>query len=406
MRPFEGMKVVDLTHVLAGPFSTYQLALLGADVVKVEAPGLGEYMRRRGADETLRKNLMGDHYLCQNANKRSLVVDLKSARGQEIVRRLAAGADVVVENYRAGVVDRLNLGYEALAALNARLVYCSLKAYGGTGPKGPLPGWDHNIQAASGLMMATGTAAVSPLKAGAPVIDYASGTMAAFAVTAALLQRERTGQGQFIDVSMLDTALMLMSPMVASNLRTGHAPRPHGNDHDLAAGGCYETADGEHIVLGAIMQGQFETFCRLIGRPDLAQDPRFADVREQGPHRAELVAEIAVVMKTRTADEWESLLGQAVPAVRVRGLDEALGEAHLATRGVLHTFNEVPGVGPDVTVPLAAFTYAHDGPRADTPPPRLDQHTDEVLAEIGFTAAEIEALRRDGVIGAGDGGMV
>ena len=363
-------------------------------------------MRRRGADETLRNKLMGDHYLCQNANKRSLVVDLKNVRGQEIVRRLAAGADVVVENYRAGVVDRLNLGYEALAALNPRLVYCSLKAYGTTGPKGRLPGWDHNIQAASGLMMATGTTAVAPLKTGAPVIDYASGAMAAFAVAAALLQRERTGQGQFIDVSMLDTALMLMSPMVASCLMTGRAPRPHGNDHDLAAGGCYETADGERIVLGAIMQGQFETFCRLIGRPDLARDRRFADVREQGPHRAELVAEIAAVMKTRTADEWEALLGEAAPAVRVRGLDEALGEEHLASRGVLHAFDEVPGVGPDVTVPLAAFTYAHDGPRADTPPPRLGQHTNEVLAEIGFAAAEIDALRRDGVIGAGDGGTV
>ena len=404
MRPFEGMKVVDLTHVLAGPFSTYQLALLGADVVKVEAPGLGEYMRQRGADEVLRKNLMGDHYLCQNANKRSLVVDLKTARGQDVVRLLAAGADVVVENYRAGVVDCLNLGYGALAALNPRLVYCSLKAYGATGSKGRLPGWDHNIQAASGLMMATGTATTTPLKTGAPVIDYASGTMAAFAVAAALLQRERTGKGQFIDVSMLDTALMLMSPMVASCLMTGHAPQPHGNDHDLAAGGCYQTADGECIVLGAIMQGQFESFCRLIGRPDLARDPRFADVREQGPHRAELVAEIAAVMMTRSADVWETLLGEVVPAVRVRGLDEALGEEQIASRGVLHTFDDVPGVGPDVTVPLAAFTYAHGGPRADTPPPRLDQHTDQVLAEIGFSATEIVDLRRDGVVGSGDGG--
>ena len=156
-------------------------------------------------------------------------------------------------------------------------------------------------------------------------------------------------------------------------------------------------------MLGAIMQGQFESFCSLSGRPDLAQDPRFADVREQAPHRAELVAEIAALMKTRTAAKWEVLLGEAVPAVRVRGLDEALSEEQLASRGVLHTFDDVPGVGPDVTVPLAAFTYAHGGPRADTPPPRLDQHTDEVLAEIGFAAAEIEALRRDGVIGAGEG---
>ena len=225
MRPFEGMKVVDLTHVLAGPFSTYQLALLGADVVKIEAPGLGEYMRRRGADEAFSKNLMGDHYLSQNANKRSLVVNLKTSRGQDVVRRLVAGADVVVENYRAGVVDRLNLGYEALAALNPRLVYCSLKAYGATGPKGGLPGWDHNVQAASGLMMTTGTESSAPLKAGAPVIDYASGTMAAFAISAALLQRERTGKGQFIDVSMLDTALMLMSPLVGSCFMTGRAPK-------------------------------------------------------------------------------------------------------------------------------------------------------------------------------------
>ena len=406
MRPFEGMKVVDLTHVLAGPFSTYQLALLGADVVKVEAPGLGEYMRRRGADETLRNKLMGDHYLCQNANKRSLVVDLKNVRGQEIVRRLAAGADVVVENYRAGVVDRLNLGYEALAALNppARLLLAQgLWRHRAQGPAAGLgPQHSGGVGADDGDRDGGGGAPQD----GRPGDRLRLGRHGARGVAAALLQRERTGQGQFIDVSMLDTALMLMSPMVASCLMTGRAPRPHGNDHDLAAGGCYETADGERIVLGAIMQGQFETFCRLIGRPDLARDRRFADVREQGPHRAELVAEIAAVMKTRTADEWEALLGEAAPAVRVRGLDEALGEEHLASRGVLHAFDEVPGVGPDVTVPLAAFTYAHDGPRADTPPPRLGQHTNEVLAEIGFAAAEIDALRRDGVIGAGDGGTV
>ena len=398
MRPFEGIRVLDMTHVLAGPFCTYQLALLGAEVTKVEPPGLGEYVRRRGANPELKRRLMGDHFLCQNANKRSIAIDLKDRRGRDIVRRLAGQADVLVENFRAGVMDRLGLGYDSLQADYPRLIYCSLTAYGGTGPMGHQPGWDHTVAAASGMVAMTGTEDSGPLKAGTPVVDYSSGAMAAFAVSAALFQRQRTGCGQRIDVSMLDTALMLMSPSIASYFAAGKVGGPHGNSHALAAGSGYVTKDGQIIMLGAIMQRQFEEFCRRIGRPELLEDPRFADVREQDPHRGALAEILTEHMATRTAAEWENLLADLVPAVRVRGLDETLAFDQLDHRGVLHELEPIDGVDGALKTPVAAFTYAEDGPRVDRAPPLLGAHTVEVLAGLGLTADDIGSLADDGVI--------
>jgi crotonobetainyl-CoA:carnitine CoA-transferase CaiB-like acyl-CoA transferase len=391
VRPFENLRVLDLTHVLAGPYCTYQLALLGAEVIKVEEPGLGEYMRRRGADAELKRRLMGDHFISQNANKRSIVLDLKTQAGQEIAAKLARRADVVVENYRKGVARRWKLDYETLSKTNPRLIYCSLKAFGATGPWSDRPGWDHTVQAASGIMGVTGTATSGPLKVGAPVFDYASGIMAAFAVSAALLQRERSGLGQFIDVSMLDTALALMTPLVTSFLHTGQAPGPHANEHALAAGSCYETKEGGLIMLGAIMQRQFEAFCNRIGREDLLSDPRFRSVIDQDPHRAPLAEEIARTMKTRTAHEWETLLAPDIPAVRVRTFAEAVSSDYVAARPVLQK-TPVPGLDQPMTVPLAGFAFAHDGPRLDTPPPGMGENTRAILAELGYDGAAIDTL--------------
>jgi len=390
------IRILDLTHVLAGPFCTYQLGLMGAEVIKIEEPSAGDYMRGRGADEALRDQLMGDHYQSQNANKRSLAVDLHRPEGADLVRRLVPRCDVVVENYRAGKLERLGLGPDDLCRLNPRLVHCRITAYGATGPMAELPAYDNVVQAMSGLMAATGTTGSGPLKAGAPVLDYGTGTMAAMAVLGALLRRERFGEAQRLDVSMMDTAWMFMTPAVASYLHAGRAPVPHGNDHALAAASCYPTADGTLIMLGACTQRQFEALCHLIGREDLLADRRFARVRHQDPHRAALAEEIARTMLERTAEAWEDLLAPTVPAARVRSLAEALSLPQVASRNVIA---ETANGDQPMNVPMAAYRADHDGPAITRPPPGLGDDTAAVLADFGIDGAEIERLSQAGVVG-------
>jgi crotonobetainyl-CoA:carnitine CoA-transferase CaiB-like acyl-CoA transferase len=398
MRALEGFRILDFSHVIAGPFCTAQLALLGAEVIKVEEPGAGDYMRGRGGDDALRRIGMGDHFAVQNANKRSITIDLTRPAGAALARRLAKGADAVVENFRPGVMARLGLDHVTLAAENPRLVTLSLSGFGQTGPLASRPVYDNVVQAFCGLMAMTGTAESGPLKAGAPVLDYASGTMAAFALTAALLRRERTGLGQHIDVAMLDTAFLLMGPVISSLLNGGRAPRLHANEHALAAASCYEAADGAPIMLGACTQRQFEALCRLIGRQDLLADPRFADVRRQDPHRAALAAILADEMRRRPAAEWESLLAEEVPAARVRSLAEALADSDAEGRGVV-AHAPWPSASGEVALPLAAFRADTDGPALDRAPPRLGQDTEAVLREAGLTEDEIATLLAEGVLG-------
>src|SRR2546421_2898433 len=229
-RPFEGIRIIDITHVLAGPFAAYQLAVLGADVIKVEHPDEPDQSRSSGTDRALNRGQMGTSFLTQGSNKRSITLDLKDERGREILKRLVARADVLVENYRPGAFAALGLGYEAMAAINPRLVYCSISAFGQDGPRREQTAYDHVIQATSGLMAMTGTEEVNPIKFGSPAVDYATRTMAAFALASALFQRERTGKGQRIDLAMLDVAMILMASHLTGYLRNGREPRPHGNN--------------------------------------------------------------------------------------------------------------------------------------------------------------------------------
>ncbi|WP_170984898.1 CaiB/BaiF CoA-transferase family protein [Roseomonas sp. AR75] len=397
MRALEGFRILDFSHVIAGPFCTAQLGLLGAEVIKVEAPE-GDYMRGRGGDDALRRIGMGDHFAVQNGNKRSIVIDLQTDQGRALARRLAARADAVVENFRPGVMARLGLDYATLAAANPRLVMCSLSGFGAEGALAERPVYDNVVQAFSGLMAMTGTAESGPLKAGAPMLDYASGTMAAFALTAALLRRERTGQGQHVELSMLDTAFLLMGPVISSLLNGGRAPRLHANEHALAGASCYAAADGALIMLGACTQRQFETLCRRIGRADLLDDPRFADVRRQDPHRAALSEILAAEMRRRPAAEWEALLADTVPAARVRSLVEALNDSDAAGRGVVAEA-PWPSASGRVAIPVAAWRAAADGPSLDRAPPRLGEDTDAVLAEAGLEPDEIATLRASGALG-------
>ncbi|MEO3471793.1 CaiB/BaiF CoA-transferase family protein [Roseomonas sp. CAU 1739] len=398
MRALDGFRILDFSHVIAGPFCTAQLALLGAEVIKVEEPVAGDYMRGRGGDDALRRAGMGDHFAVQNANKRSITINLQHPEGRALAQRLALNADAVVENFRPGVMARLGLDYATLSAINPRLVMCSLSGFGQQGPLAGRPVYDNVVQAFSGLMAMTGTTASGPLKAGAPVLDYASGTMAAFALTAALLRRERAGRGQHIDVSMLDTAFLLMGPVISSLLNGGRAPRLHANEHALAAASCYEAADGALIMLGACTQRQFETLCRLIGRADLLDDPRFADVRRQDPHRTALATILADEMRRRPAAAWEALLADHVPAARVRSLAEALADSDAAGRGVVADA-PWPSASGRIAMPLAAHHANIDGPALDRAPPRLGEDTDAVLREAGLDDDEITDLRASGALG-------
>ena len=378
MRPFEGIRVIDVTHVLAGPFAAYQLAVLGADVIKVEHPDEPDQSRGTGTDKALNRRNMGTGFLTQASNKRSITLDLKTERDRAILKKLVATADVFVENYRPGALAALGLGYEDLAAINPRLIYASFSAFGQDGPRGRQTAYDHVIQATSGLMAMTGTHDVHPVKLGSPAVDYATGMTGAFALASALFQRERTGRGQRVDMAMLDVALILASSLLTGYTRNGVHPKPHGNKHPHATNSAYPTKSGL-VMLGASNLRQQRRLWTVLERPDMIK--RTNDERDQDREReAALLAEI---MLTRTADEWEEFLqARHVPAARVRTLGEALADPQLASRGVVHRHDGAAGVDGGFSVPLAAFKFAHGGPRIDTPPPALGQHNDEILAEL------------------------
>ena len=399
MRPFEGIRVLDLTHVLAGPFSTFQLAVLGADVIKIEPPANPDMTREESAIRALSDEDYGTLYLGQNAGKRAITLDLKTDQGRDVLRKLVAGADVLVENYRSGKMSELGLGYEDLSAINPQLIYCSLTGFGQTGPKAKHPAYDVVIQAYSGLMMANGEENSDPVRVGPPMVDYGTGAQAALAISAALYQRGRTGKGQRIDVSMLDGALMLMCSQVTSTLCTGSPPNAHGNDHpDYAGYSAYETGDGL-LMIGAHTTRQAADIFYAIGDTPLGDEVAAMSRDELRAARSRLADVLTRVLLTRTAQEWEDILNDGgVPAARVRRLDEALGEDQVASRRVLQTYDG-PG-GPEQTrrLAVAAYSFAHGGPKLDRPPPRLGEHTEEVLAELGFEADEIANLKTDGII--------
>lgn len=396
LRPFDGIKIIDLTHVLAGPFATYQLAVFGADVIKIEMPHDPDQTRLLGSDKKLGIERMGTFFLSQGANKRSLTIDLKTEPGREILRKLVRTADIMVENYRPGAMKALGLGYEDMRKLNARLIYASMSGFGQDGPRATHTAYDPTIQATSGLMAATGTPEVTPLRNGTSAIDYASGTMGAFALAAALFQRERTGLGQYIDMAMLDVALILMGTHVSGYLRNGWHPKPIGNKVDVSTNCLYDASD-EPILLAASNLRQQKRLWKLLGRPDMAKNTQ----EERRLDYAREYETLAEIMRTRTAREWEEFLqANHVPAARIWRMSETLADPQVATREVLHRFDDgAPGVPGPFGVPVAAFKLAHGGARIDTPPPRFGEHNDAVLRELGYSEGEIARLRQDAVIG-------
>ncbi|HEY5379724.1 MAG TPA: CoA transferase, partial [Pseudolabrys sp.] len=361
MRPFEGIRVIDITHVLAGPFAAYQLAVLGADVIKVEHPDDPDQSRGAGTDKELNRRQMGTAFLTQGSNKRSITLDLKKEKNREILKKLVATADVFVENYRPGAFEALGLGYEVLSKINPKLIYASFSAFGQKGPRGPMTAYDHVIQATSGIMAMTGTPEVNPIKFGSPAVDYATGMTGAFALSAALYQRERTGKGQRIDMAMLDVAMILMSSHLTGYLRNGVHPKPSGNRHPHATNSAYDTKQGL-VMLGASNLRQQRRLWTLLKRPEMIKKTN----EERDADREHEAAVLAEIMKTRTADEWEEFLqARHVPAARVRPMGEAVADSQLKSRGIIHRHAGAQGVEGEFGVPMAAFTFAHDGPRID-----------------------------------------
>ena len=392
-----GVRVLDLTNVLAGPFATLHLALLGAEVIKIENPKDGDLARKLGTVPALNEQLMGTSFLAQNSNKKSVTLNTKAPEGKEIFKRLVKTADVLVENFRPDVMGRLGLGYRVLAEINPRLVYCAISGFGQTGPDAFKPAYDQIIQGLSGVMAINGDERLNPLRAGFPVCDTVGGLNAAFAIVAALYHRERTGEGQFIDVALLDSIMPLMG-WVAANLLIGkQQPVPMGNDNFTAApSGTFKTRDG-HINIAANKQEQWESLCDVLGVGELKSDPRFAQRDTRKKNRRALTPLIEAKLVERSTDEWvERLNAKDVPSGAILGLEDALRQPQIEHRDVLREV-AVDGIG---TMKLFGLTARFDKTPGGitSPPPRLSGHTREVLASVGISAEELEALRAKGVV--------
>lgn len=399
MKPLQGITVLDLSHAVAGPHCTHQLRLLGADIIKIERPGPGDdlrhYTEHAGAPN------MSAPFVALNAGKRSVTLDMKSKRAREVIAALTARADVVVENFRPDVAKKLGVDYESLRAINPKLIYCSISGFGGSGPLRDRPAYDHIVQAMSGLMSLNGEANQGPLKVGIPLADCFSGYLAAYSVLAAIIQRGNTGEGQQIDVSMLDSLLVLMNPAVVTYGMSGQPPRRTGNDgfRLVATAGVYRTADG-HIAIGANHPPQVRGLLRELELEHLLEDPRFVDHKARVQNGAQLRELLEAAFLTRSAEALETRLAEAhVPAAMVRDLPTALSHPHLQGRGVLHEI-EVPGLDRTTYAVGAGFVFTgHEGSSNEIARvPQIGEQTDDVLSEAGFTRGEIAQLREQGVL--------
>jgi crotonobetainyl-CoA:carnitine CoA-transferase CaiB-like acyl-CoA transferase len=388
MKPLSHLRVLDLSRVLAGPWATQMLADLGAEVVKVERPGSGDDTRGWGPPWLGEESA---YFLSCNRGKKSVTVDLARAEGQEIVRRLAARSDVLVENYKAGALAKYGLDHARLSALDPRLVYCSITGFGQTGPYRDRAGYDFLLQGMGGLMSLTGAPGGEPMKVGVAITDILTGMYAATAILAAVSQRERTGRGQHIDLSLLDVQVAMLANQAQSFLVTGEAPTRMGNAHpSIVPYRAFATADG-HMVLAAGNDGQFSRFCEVAGRPELGTDARFATNAARVQNRGVLEPLLATIVAARTTSEWVAALEAAtVPCGPINDLHQVFADPQVVERGLRI---ETAGV-PMVRSPLRL-----EGMTDQAPAPALGAHTEEILTSLlGMTQAEVRALRSAGVL--------
>jgi formyl-CoA transferase len=395
MGPLQEIRVLDLTNVLAGPFCGHMLAHLGAEVIKVEMPGRGDLARELGIDPELNARLMGTSFLAQNAGKKSVTINLKHTQGKALLKRMAEQADVVVENFRPGVMDRLGLGWEVLRRVNPKLVYCAISGFGQDGPWRDRPAYDQIVQGLSGVMSITGDADSAPLRVGYPMADTIGGLTAAFAICGALNGK----RGSFIDVSMLESVLSTMGWVVSNWLIGGVYPVPHGNENFTASpSAAFQAADGL-LNISANKQEQWEAMCRHLGRAELIERPEFLTRDDRMANRKRLKAELETVLTTRPAAEWaDELSALGVPAGAVMTVPDILAHPQIAGRGFLGVFADAPGVGRDLNIARTGVKLDGEAPAVTAPPPSLGQHNAEVFEAMGLSMAEIATLKANGVI--------
>jgi crotonobetainyl-CoA:carnitine CoA-transferase CaiB-like acyl-CoA transferase len=395
-KPFTGVKILDFTRVLAGPYGSYQLALLGADVIKVESRD-GDDMRFGNRANDWEKRGLAAPWVAVNAGKRSITLDLKKPKALEVIKRLVAKADVVMENFRPGVMDKLGIGYETLKAINPRLIYCAVSGFGQVGPQRATAAFDGMIQAMSGLMSITGFEANGPTRVGFAGADVMSGATAAFGVASALYQRTHTGKGQLVDVAMIDAVMGYLAQQFTEHLMTG---RVHGQAANLSVtrkptGNLFKTKDG-WMVLAVMTDPQFQRLMKVLGRADALADPRFVDWPTRIENNLALHAIVEEAMKQETAATWvECFAKNDVPAGQVLSIPETVQLDLFQHRTVLQTVETAHG---PIKVVGSGFRLEHGGGSVERPPATLGEHTDEVLREAGYADADIAEMRQQSVV--------
>jgi CoA:oxalate CoA-transferase len=396
--PLAGIRVLECASVIAGPYCSYILTLLGAETIKIERPSEGDWMRSQGGDAALAATGMGSSFLSCNAGKRSVALNLKDPRGVMIARQIASQADVMIENWRPGTAARLGVCFDAIKVVNSRIVYCSISGFGQDGPMSPRAAYDHIIQAVSGIMSVTGTPETAPSRTGPPLVDYLTGLSAVVGILAALRERDRTGEAQLVDVGMLDCAVAAMGSIVSAHTNGGVPAAPIGNGaaSGAPASGLFETLTSPLSIV-ANTEDQFAALCRILDLPEVLSDPRFREVATRKQNQDALRHIIAARLSQRPAIEWEhALAGAGVPAGAVRSVPQLLDEAHVSARELFKRL-ALPGQGREASIPTAGFKLNGARVAPERAPPALGADNDSVLTELGYDASQRRALREDGV---------
>ncbi|MDA8852524.1 CoA transferase [Hyphomicrobiales bacterium] len=396
MKPLKGKRILDLTNVLAGPFCTYQLANLGAEVIKLETPIKGDLARNLGANPELNSKGMGISFLAQNSGKKSITLNLKSKKGKSIFRKLIRECDALVENFRPGVMDRLGLDYKKLKQDNPKLIYCAITGFGQDGPLAQNPAYDQIVQGLSGVMTITGDSENNPFRVGYPISDTIGGLTAAMAVSAALNNPEG---GSFIDISMLEATLVTMGWVVSNYLIGGVIPKAQGNENFTSApSGSFQAKDGI-LNIAANKDEQWELLARHLGREDLIDNPDFSNREKRKKNRLRLKAELETVLTTRPAEKWiEELNQKSVPAGPILTIPEILNHPQITKRGLLENLENIPGLEKNIDVLKTAALFDGKHLTLEGNPPLLGEDNNKIYNSLGLNDAAIIKLKEEGVI--------